>query len=205
MPYQGCSLERGDSVSRGSATGQLVGPGQSVLFVKKIGQWELSSEAKRSTRALPQTYQIFWTVTGWSIHSPETLFLDNMSVPWFIFARHMRCLQWAQIVLSPHSRSFASVQSRFETRPPWWFMYDTTDLLSERTSTWCPRKNWPAWHTASISRQWCVLLLSRLLLRWPLRRRPFEPELIHSLCHDATAFVFLNLDNMTKTSGVRKM
>ncbi len=35
-------------------------------------------------------------------------------------------------------RSFASVQSRFETRPPWWFMYDTTDLLSERTST-----RWP--------------------------------------------------------------
>ncbi len=54
-------------------------------------------------------------------------------------------------------RSFASVQSRFETRPPWWFIYDTTDLLSERTSTWCPRmsgrKNWQAWHTASISRQ----------------------------------------------------
>ncbi len=49
------------------------------------------------------------------------------------------------------------MQSRFKTRPPWWFMCDTTDLLSERISTWCPRmsgrKNWPAWHTASISRQ----------------------------------------------------
>ncbi len=36
-------------------------------------------------------------------------------------------------------------------------MYDTTDLLSERISTWFPRmsgrKNWQAWHTASISRQ----------------------------------------------------
>ncbi len=54
-------------------------------------------------------------------------------------------------------RSFASAQSRFETRPPWCFMYDTTDLLSERTSTWCPcmsgRKNWQAWDNASISRQ----------------------------------------------------
>ncbi len=51
-------------------------------------------------------------------------------------------------------RSFASMQSRFEMRPPWLFMYDTTDLLSERTSTWMSgRKNWQAWHTASISRQ----------------------------------------------------
>ncbi len=54
-------------------------------------------------------------------------------------------------------RSFASVQRRFETRPPWWFMYDTTDLLPERISTWCllksGRKNWQVWHTANISRQ----------------------------------------------------
>ncbi len=46
----------------------------------------------------------------------------------------------------PPRRSFASVQSRFEMGPPWWFMYDTMNLLSERTSTWClrmsGRKNW---------------------------------------------------------------
>ncbi len=52
------------------------------------------------------------------------------------------------------------MHSRFETRPPWWFMYDTMDLLSERTSTWCPRmtgrKNWQAWHAASISGSWCA-------------------------------------------------
>ncbi len=56
----------------------------SVLLVKKIGQWELSLEAKRSTWALPKTSQIFWTASRWSIHSSEeTLFLDNMSAPWF--------------------------------------------------------------------------------------------------------------------------
>ncbi len=36
-------------------------------------------------------------------------------------------------------------------------LYDTMDLLSERTSTWCTRmsgrKNWQAWHNASIFRQ----------------------------------------------------
>ncbi len=43
----------------------------SVLFVKKIGQWEL-----------PKTSQIFWTESGWSVHSSEeTLFLNNMSAP----------------------------------------------------------------------------------------------------------------------------
>ncbi len=48
------------------------------------------------------------------------------------------------------------MQSCFETRPSWWFMYDTTDLLSECTSTWCTcmsgRKNWQVWHTARFSR-----------------------------------------------------
>ncbi len=48
----------------------------------------------------------------------------------------MHCLQWAQIVLNHTRRSFASVLSRYESRPPWWFMYDTTELLSERISTW---------------------------------------------------------------------
>ncbi len=130
----------------------------SVLFVKKIGQWELSLEAKRSTQALPKTSQIIWTASGWSVHSSEeTLFLDNMSAPWFILPG--TCIAFSELRLfwAQTRRLFASVQSHFETRQPWWFMYDTTDLLYERISTWCPRmsvrKNWQAWHTASISRQ----------------------------------------------------
>ncbi len=55
-----------------------------------------------------------------------------MSAPWFILpgtcvAFNERRLFWAHT-----RRSFASVQSHFETSPPWLFMYDTTDLLSER-------------------------------------------------------------------------
>ncbi len=111
----------------------------SVLLVKKIGQWELSLEVNRSTRALPKISQILWIVSRWSVHSSEeTLFLDHMSAPWFILpstcvAFSVRRLFWAHT-----RRSFTSVQSRFETRPPWWFMYDTTDQLSERISTLVP-------------------------------------------------------------------
>ncbi len=124
------------------------------LFVKKIGQWKLHSAAKRSTRALPKTSQIFLTESKWSIHSSEeSLLLDNMSARWFTcVAFSERRLVWAQ-----KRRLFASVQRHFEMRPPWWFKYDTTDLLSEHTSTWCPlmsgRNNWQACHTASISKQ----------------------------------------------------
>ncbi len=49
-------------------------------------------------------------------------------------ARHMRRLQWAQIVLSPHKKV---ARQSLQTWPPWWFMYDTMYLLSECTSTWC--------------------------------------------------------------------
>ncbi len=129
-----------------------------MLFVKKIGHWELSSEAKRSTRALPKTSQIFWTASGWSVHSPEeTLFLDNMCAPWFIFPSTCIAFSERRLFWAHTRRLFSGVQSCFETRAPWWFMYETTDLLSERTSTWCPhmsgRKNWQAWRTAGISRQ----------------------------------------------------
>ncbi len=64
--------------------------------------------------------------------------VPRLSAPWFILPGTCvtfseRRLFWA------HTRmSFASMQIHFETRSPWWFMYDTTDLLSERTSTWCP-------------------------------------------------------------------
>ncbi len=130
----------------------------SVLLVKKIGQWELSLEVNRSTRALPKISQILWIVSRWSVHSSEeTLFLDHMSAPWFILPSTCVAFSERRLFWAHTRRSFTSVQSRFETRPPWWFIYDTTDLLSERISTWCTRmsgrKNWQAWHTASISRQ----------------------------------------------------
>ncbi len=80
-----------------------------------------------------------------------------MSAPWFILPGTCFIFSEHRLFLAHTRRSFASVQSRFETKPLWWFMYDTTDLLSERTSTWfhrmTGRKNWQAWHTASISRQ----------------------------------------------------
>ncbi len=80
-----------------------------------------------------------------------------MSAPWFILSGTCVAFSERRLFWDHTRRSFASMQSHFEMRPPWWIMYDTTDLLSERTSTWCPRmsgrKNWQAWHTATISRQ----------------------------------------------------
>ncbi len=56
----------------------------SCPFEKNVGQWELSSEAKRLTSALPKISQIIWTIWGWILHSPgDTLPQDSMSAPWF--------------------------------------------------------------------------------------------------------------------------
>ncbi len=127
-----------------------------MLFVKKIGQWELSSEAKRSTRALPKTSQIFWTES-------ESPFLWGDVVPLqhvcssVHFAWHMRRLQWVQICLSPHKKVVRQRAEALRDKAVLGIYDDTTDLQSECTSTWCPlmsgRKNWQAWHTASIFRQ----------------------------------------------------
>ncbi len=80
-----------------------------------------------------------------------------MSAPWFILPGTCVAFSESRLVWAQTRRPFASVQRRIKTRPPWLFMYDTTDLLSERISTWCPlmsgRKKWQARHTASISRQ----------------------------------------------------
>ncbi len=89
-------------------------------------------------------------------------FLWGDVVPWqhvcslVHFDQHMHRLHWAQIGLSPHKKVVRqrTVSLRDEAAL---VIYDTTDLLSEHTSTWCPRmssrKNWQAWHTACISRQ----------------------------------------------------
>ncbi len=88
-----------------------------MLLVKNIGQWELSLEAKRSTRALPKTFHIFWTASGWSIHSSEeTLFLNNMSASWFILpgtcvAFSERKLFWAHTRMSFNSMQSWSMES----------------------------------------------------------------------------------------------
>ncbi len=80
-----------------------------------------------------------------------------MSAPWFILPGTCVTFSGCRLVWAHTRRSFASVQRRFVTRPPWRFIYDTTDLLFEHTSTWWQlmsgRKNWEAWHTASIARQ----------------------------------------------------
>ncbi len=93
-----------------------------------------------STRALPKISQIPWTSSGWTVHSSEeTLFIDNMSPPCFILPGTFVAFSERRLFWAHTRRPFASVQSDFEARPPWWFMYDTTDLLSERISTWCPQ------------------------------------------------------------------
>ncbi len=121
-----------------------------MLLVKKIGQWELSLEAKRSTRALPKISQILWTASGWSVYSSEeTLFLDNMSAPWFILPG--TCVAFSGL---PHKKV---VRQHAES------LRDEAALViyvwhhGSAVCMWCPwmfsRKNWQAWHTASISRQ----------------------------------------------------
>ncbi len=88
-----------------------------MLLVKNIGQWELSLEAKRSTWALPKTFHIFWTASGWSIHSSEeTLLLNNMSASWFILpgtcvAFSERKLFWAHTRMSFNSMQSWSMES----------------------------------------------------------------------------------------------
>ncbi len=151
--------------------------------MKKIGPWELSLEAKRFTRALSKTYQIFWTASGWSIHSSEkTLFLDNMSAPWFILPGTGIAFSECWLVWAHTRRLFASVQSRFDTRPPWWFMTPRTCCLSVlahgvRTKgrrSVCPRTaKLLSWQSS-----FCApCLRSRLALA---RGGPFnEPGLIH--------------------------
>ncbi len=74
-----------------------------MLFVKKIGQWELSSEAKRS-------FELSISIFDFLNRELERPFLWGEVVPLqhvcslVHFARHMRYLQWAQIGLSPHKK-----------------------------------------------------------------------------------------------------
>ncbi len=123
-----------------------------MLFVKRLG----SESCLRRWRGLLELCQ--------RLPKLSELRAGGVSIPLKRHCSSITCLLLGSFcpahacVFWTHTRRlFASVQSRFETRPPWWFIYDTTDLLSERTSTWCPRmsgrKNWQAWHTASISRQ----------------------------------------------------
>ncbi len=101
---------------------------------------------------------------------------DNMSAPWFILPGTCIAFSERRLFWAHTRRPFASMQSRFEMKPPWWFMYDTTGLLSEHTSTWClrmsGRKNWQAWHIASISRQ----LMCRPDSFWTKDRRSVCPR-----------------------------
>ncbi len=94
-----------------------------------------------------------------------------MSAPWFILPGTYVAFSECRLVWAHTRRSFASMQSLFETRPPWWFMYDTTDLLFECTSTWCPhmsgRKNWQAFPEGShveLNRRGSLRLLSSALI-----------------------------------------
>ncbi len=76
-------------------------------------------------------HQFFWTASGWIVHSSEeTLFLDNMSAPWFILTGICIAFIERRLVWAHTRRSFASVQRRFETRPPWWFLTPRTCCLS---------------------------------------------------------------------------
>lgn len=49
---------------------------------KNSGKWVFAADAKRSTSARPNIFQIIFTFWEWSLHSPwVTLCLDTMSAP----------------------------------------------------------------------------------------------------------------------------
>ncbi len=69
-------------------------------FEKYIGQWELSSEAKRFTSALPKTD--LWTTWGCSLFSWSYIVPGQHIRSLVQSAQHMvDCPQWGQIILCP--------------------------------------------------------------------------------------------------------
>ncbi len=89
----------------------------------QMGHCAVSWVAKRSTWAWPNTLQICFTASGWSIHSPGLCpCLDRMSAPILrcpgIYSTlNERSFPWA------HTRIWrASVYKGCERRPPWWLI-----------------------------------------------------------------------------------
>ncbi len=142
-------------------------------------QCAVSWDAKRSTSAWLNILQI------WNLHSLDlSPCLDRMSAPW------LRC---PGMLTAPSERSFpwahrriwcASLYRGRDRRPSWWLIFETTDVLSVRTSTlWPLRSGRKCFRkkkkTASISRQ----LMSHVRW-WPLHRpwaeRPLmtDPQLV---------------------------
>ncbi len=126
-----------------------------MLFVKKIGQWELSSEAKRSFELCQRLPRFSEPRAGASIPLRRSCSFTTCLLLGSFCPAH--ALPSVSADWSEPTQEGNSPACRGASRRGLWFMYYTTDLLSERTSTWCPlmsgRKNWQAWHTASISRQ----------------------------------------------------
>ncbi len=84
----------------------------------------------------------------------EMLFHENMSAPWFILPGKCVAFSEHRLVWAHTKKLFASMQSRSETRPSWWFMTPRTcclNVLAHGVPV-CPAGR-IVQHTASISRQ----------------------------------------------------
>ncbi len=159
-----CSLTRDWGESIEQKAGPFVGQGIRALCKKDwavrvvFGGKEVYSS---SAKDFPNFLNHEWV---------ERPFLWRDIVPWqhvcslVYFAWHMSRLQWAQIVQSPHKQV---IRQRGESLrdETWRFMYDTTDLLSERlwrqaaVGTLCFSQNWMSrmWSRPSVTEYFCGL------------------------------------------------
>ncbi len=128
------------------------------LRENQSGHWDDSWEAKRSTSALPNRSQIWDTVWRFNIHSPGLSFcLDRKSSARFSTPGTWTALKERNLSWDQRRRWRASLSRVRDLEPPWWFMWDTTAILSVLTMTWYPprtgRKYFKARKTALSSRQ----------------------------------------------------
>ncbi len=128
------------------------------LRENQSGHWDDSWEAKRTTSALPNRSQIWDTVWRFNIHSPGLSFcLDRKSAAWFSIPGTWTALKERNLSWDQRRRRRANLSRVRDREPPWWFMWDTTAILSVLTMIWCPprtgRKYMKARKTALSSRQ----------------------------------------------------
>ncbi len=100
--------------------------------------WDDSWEAKRSTSASPNRFQIWDSVWRFNIRSPGLSFClegksaARFSIPGTWTALKERNLSWDQ-----RRRWRASLSRVRDREPPWRLMWDTTAMLSVLTIIWC--------------------------------------------------------------------
>ncbi len=100
--------------------------------------WDDSWEAKRSTSASPNRFQIWDSVWRFNIRSPGLSFcLDRKSAARFSIPGTWTALKERNLSWDQRRRRRASLSMVHDREPPWRLMWDTTAILSVLTIIWC--------------------------------------------------------------------